>query len=129
MVMGDVLRIEVRCDRYAPKMVRQALERLPALECERDDVLLVASELVANAVRHSHGTAEEMLTVCAQREQERLRISVKDPGLSGQPARLVDRPAEMGGLGLRVVEELSERWGAGRCPEGYEVWAEVPLAA
>lgn len=119
----------VRCDNHAPAVVRRALQELPALDCARDDALLVASELVSNAIRHSDCTESESLTVCAFCEQERLRISVIDPGLSGRPAQVVERPVETGGLGLKVVQELSERWGAERRPEGYEVWAEVGLAA
>ena len=127
--MGDPLRITVRCDSYAPKLVRQALEEIPELDCARDDALLVASELVSNAVRHSQCTEDELLTVCAHCEGDRLQISVLDPGLSGRPAAVVDRPVGMGGLGLKVVQQLSERWGTERRRDGYMVWAEVALAA
>jgi anti-sigma regulatory factor (Ser/Thr protein kinase) len=123
------LRILVRCDSYAPKVVREALEALPEAEPAKDEALLVASELVTNAVRHSECAQEEQLTVSACRAGNRLRISVMDPGHSGRPAQVVDRPPDSGGMGLKVVEELSERWGAERHPGGYEVWAEVPLAA
>jgi anti-sigma regulatory factor (Ser/Thr protein kinase) len=127
-VAGE-LRIMVRCDSYAPKVVRQALERFPEAEQARDEALLVASELVSNAVRHSHCAREEQLKVSACCERDRLRISVVDPGSSGRAARVVQRPPEQGGLGLKVVDELSERWGAQRHQDGYEVWAEVSLAA
>jgi anti-sigma regulatory factor (Ser/Thr protein kinase) len=123
-----VLRITVRCDRYAPQVVRQALHELPGLECARDDALLVASELVTNAVRHSRCSERELLTVEAFCDEDRLSISVIDPGASGGRAEVVTRAPENGGLGLRVVQELAERWGAERGRDGYTVWAEVALA-
>lgn len=124
-----MLRITVRCDRFAPKIVRQALEELPELDCSRDDALLVASELVSNAVRHSHCSEGELLTVRAHCGEECLRISVADPGESNGQAEVVERPPERGGLGLKVVQQLAERWGTERDGDGYTVWAEVALAA
>jgi len=121
--------MKVRCDEHAPKTVRQALQALPELDPVREDVLLVASELVSNAVRHSACPEGELLTVSACCLEQRMRIAVLDPGLSGQQAEVLERPPQSGGLGLRVVQELSERWGAERRQEGYRVWAEVPLAA
>lgn len=123
------LRILVRCNSGAPKVVREALERLPEAEQARDDALLVASELVTNAVRHSQCTHQQELTVCATCHNERLRISVLDPGVSGRAAAVAEPRLEPGGLGLRVVDQLSESWGSERSPDGYEVWAEVSLAA
>ena len=93
------------------------------------DALLVASELVTNAVRHSRCTQSQQLSVWASCGEHRLRIAVLDPGLSDRSAAVVERPAETGGLGLKVVEELSEKWGAERSQDGYTVWAEVALAA
>jgi two-component sensor histidine kinase len=121
--------MQVRCDRHAPRTVRQALEALPELTPAREEVLLVATELVSNAVRHSACPEGELLTVSACCSEERMRIAVVDPGLSGRQAEIRERPPETGGLGLKVVQELSERWGAERRQEGYRVWAEVPLAA
>ncbi len=123
-----MLRISVRCDRYAPKAVRQALEGLAEVECARDDALLVASELVSNAVRHSQCTESQLLTVRACCDEECLRIAVMDPGESGHRAELVDRRPEEGGLGLKVVQKLARKWGAERSSAGYTVWAEMPLA-
>jgi two-component sensor histidine kinase len=119
----------VRCDSYAPKIVREALEALPEAQRAKDEALLVASELVTNAIRHSECSHEDQLMVGACCAEDRLRISVIDPDTSGRPAQVVQRPRPSGGWGLRVVENLCERWGAERHPAGYEVWAEVPLAA
>jgi anti-sigma regulatory factor (Ser/Thr protein kinase) len=90
--------------------------------------MLVATELVTNAVRHSLATADDCLDVRIIQEGERLRISVRDPGTSGRTARMPDQPDAWGGLGLMVVDQLAASWGSQRHSDGYEVWAELRLA-
>jgi anti-sigma regulatory factor (Ser/Thr protein kinase) len=122
----QVLQLNVRCDDRAPAVVRQKIRSLPDLAGAVADAILVASELVTNAVRHSLCTEDDSLTVCVTRDG-RLRIAVIDPGASGQSAEIADRPGELGGLGLKVVEQLAAKWGAERRNEGYRVWAELEL--
>src|SRR5689334_22616059 len=98
--------MSVRCDDLAPTVVRKELRTLPGLGRALRDALLVASELVTNAVRHSLCSEEEFLTVRITRDG-RLRIAVLDPGTSGRRAEIADRPIELGGLGLKVVEQLA----------------------
>ncbi len=96
-----------------------------------EDMRLVATELVGNAVRHSGGDSHHLLEVIVKRDERRLLISVHDPGLSGAEAETQDNSGESsrlepGGWGLRIVARLSERWGAER-PDGYRVWAELAI--
>jgi anti-sigma regulatory factor (Ser/Thr protein kinase) len=116
----------VRCDEFAPAAVREEMTRLSDLGWVLGDAMLVASELVTNAVRHSLCTEDEYLSVLITRDG-RLRISVLDPGRSGRDAEIADRPIELGGLGLKVVEQLATTWGAERHDDGYRVWAELDL--
>jgi anti-sigma regulatory factor (Ser/Thr protein kinase) len=116
----------VRCDEFAPTYVRQEMTRLPDLGCVLEDAMLVASELVTNAVRHFRCTDDEFLSVCITRDG-RLRISVLDPGGSGREAEIADRPIELGGLGLKLVELIASAWGTERRDDGYQVWAELDL--
>jgi len=88
--------------------------------------MLVASELVTNAVCHSLCTQDEFLGVRITRDG-RLRIAVHDPGASGQSAEIADRPIELGGMGLKMVEQLAATWGTERRDDGYRVWAELEL--
>jgi anti-sigma regulatory factor (Ser/Thr protein kinase) len=122
----DLLALEVPCDHDAPAVVRKALAAIDG-GLPVEDGILVASELVSNAVMHSGCTADHDLTIRATVQQDRLVISVHDPGQSGESAtpRRAD-VSEPGGLGLRIVEQLSHRWGAER-PDGYLVWAELPV--
>jgi anti-sigma regulatory factor (Ser/Thr protein kinase) len=124
----DVLHTSVRCDEFAPQAVRQAIANVPDLGWVLGDAMLVASELVTNAVRHSLCREDELLSVSISRDG-RLRISVLDPGGSRTEAKIADRPLDMGGLGLKVVEQLAADWGSERRVDGYRVWAELELPA
>jgi anti-sigma regulatory factor (Ser/Thr protein kinase) len=124
---AQVLSLGVPCDSTAPAVVRAALGRIEGLGSAIGDVLLVASELVTNAVVHSGGSAADVLTVTATVRRGELLISVEDPGRSGQSAQTRPRDdSQPHGLGLRIVEQLASDWGAEHGP-GYRVWAELAL--
>jgi anti-sigma regulatory factor (Ser/Thr protein kinase) len=126
-MVGDSLPICVRCDEFAPAAVREEVAKQFDLGCRLADALLVASELVTNAVRHSHCSRDEYLSVFIS-VNGRVRISVLDPGKSGREAEITDRPIERGGIGLKVVDQLATNWGAERHGHGYRVWAELDLS-
>jgi anti-sigma regulatory factor (Ser/Thr protein kinase) len=123
----ELVSLDIPCDRHAPALVRGALAEFEDDDLSLADGMLVASELVTNAVLHSGCTADHMVSVRARLRRDRLLISVHDPGISGESAepRRSERP-ELGGLGLRVVEQLAQRWGSER-PDGYRVWAELAV--
>ena len=100
------------------------MAELPELGGVRDDAILVASELVTNAIVHSLCTEDDLLDVRVAGDGG-VRISVVDPGASGLSAQIADRPPQLGGMGLKVVENLARQWGSERRPDGYEVWAEL----
>ena len=124
--MADLLDMRVACDELAPAAVREKVRDLRDLDGALDDAMLVASELVTNAVRHSLCAEDEFVTVRVSRNG-RFRIAVVDPGASGQSAVIADRPVELGGLGLKVVEQVAAAWGTERRSDGYRVWAELEL--
>jgi anti-sigma regulatory factor (Ser/Thr protein kinase) len=119
--------LEVRCDAHAPRVVRDSLAAAHDGGWSLEDGLLVASELVTNAVRHSGCLGAHDLRVEIGRRSDSLLISVHDPGLSGDGAEPVrSEHSEPGGWGLQVVERLTLRWGSER-HDGYRVWAELPV--
>jgi anti-sigma regulatory factor (Ser/Thr protein kinase) len=92
-----------------------------------DDLVSVASELVANAIRHNHpGTLHTVLRLSPA--GDRVRIEVADPGrrMPHPIADFADGQAEAG-RGLLMVEALTERWGATPTATGKTVWAEIAL--
>jgi anti-sigma regulatory factor (Ser/Thr protein kinase) len=124
----EVLALEVPCDRDAPGRVRQALLELESLGWVLGDVMLVASELVSNAVVHSGCVDQHLLKVRVWLDDRHLRISVMDPGVSGQEAQIGELRGSPGGWGLRLVDQLASQWGSER-GDGYRVWAEMSLSA
>ncbi len=127
--VSEIFRLEVPCDMHAPRVVRSALAATHDGCWSLEDGLLVASELVTNAVRHSGCESPQTLNVRVARCDGHLLISVQDQGRSGaiaEPANNKRRGS--GGRGLQIIEQLSVRWGAER-PDGYRVWAELPAEA
>jgi anti-sigma regulatory factor (Ser/Thr protein kinase) len=120
----ELMVLDVVCA-HAPARVRAALREIAELEPVREDVILVASELVTNAVMHSGGSAADTIQVRAVRIGEDGLISVDDPGLSNNTPRM--RDADVGpahGHGLRLVDQLACRWGYAR-NRGNRVWAQL----
>lgn len=66
------------------------------------DVQLVASEMVANSVRHAGGSQDDLISVSAQLTDEGVRLEVEDSGLhgTGGVARCPASFEPAGGLGL-----------------------------
>lgn len=126
---GEAANITVRCDELAPVTVRRALASLTDLGWVLGDAMLVATELVTNAVRHSLCHESDELIISVRREQDYVRVSVRDPGRSGTTARSARETDPFGQLGLKIVEQLTARWGSDRGADGYEVWGELPLIA
>jgi hypothetical protein len=92
-----------------------------------DDLLLVVSELVTNAIRHGTGTIEVRVALA----ERHARIEVLDDGGARipEPAALPP-PDAIGGRGLHLVRSASQAWGTGCDARGRTlVWAEVPIAA
>ena len=124
-----LMALTLPCAPSASAAVREELSRIDGLGWILGDVMLVASELVNNAVVHSGGMPYHDLQVSASRHAGRLILSVRDPGLSGGSAEPTSaNNLQVGGWGLRIVEALCERWGEERA-DGYRVWAEIELSA
>jgi len=82
---------------------------------------LLATELVANAVRHVTGTCALELT----HVEGMLRIAVADLG-HGMPDLQVLGPASENGRGLHIVSAFSTAWGVDHLDDGAKlVWAEL----
>jgi anti-sigma regulatory factor (Ser/Thr protein kinase) len=91
----------------------------------RSDVLLLVTELVANAVRHGGVGPDQSLRVELRRWPRRLRVEVVDPGGHFAQVRSRSSTDEPGGWGLVLVERIAARWGVGHGESGTRVWFEV----
>jgi anti-sigma regulatory factor (Ser/Thr protein kinase) len=121
----ELLVLDVGCGPEAPAIARAALRQIEELGAARDDALLVASELVTNAVAHSRGSPADMIQVRAVLIRGDVSISVHDPGLSGETPHLQEPDVmRAGGRGLRIVQQLTRRWGF-ELDRGHRVWAEL----
>jgi anti-sigma regulatory factor (Ser/Thr protein kinase) len=90
------------------------------------DIRLAANELVTNAVRHGRLPATGTIRLSGFATPEVVRLEVEQAS-SAAGARLVspgERDPLSGGHGLRIVNELSSRWGIEEGPPG-RVWFEV----
>jgi anti-sigma regulatory factor (Ser/Thr protein kinase) len=85
-----------------------------------DDLKLVATELVENALVHGRGRIGLRL----ETDGDALRLEVTDEG-ENAAIRIRTQGKETGGWGLVLVDRVAIRWGAF---EGTtHVWAELPL--
>jgi anti-sigma regulatory factor (Ser/Thr protein kinase) len=88
-----------------------------------DDVALVVSELVTNAIVHAH---EEPVLKLRHRGRS-VVVEVADPS-PAEEVRVAASPDPIGGWGLRLVESLATRWGVRPDPQGGKtVWAEFDV--
>ncbi|WP_327287143.1 ATP-binding protein [Streptomyces sp. NBC_01198] len=107
--------------RTAREWTRRHLETLgwSASEPETvDAVLLTVSELVTNAHRHAHSSAQLVLTwdgTC-------LHVSVHDSSPALPSPNLPSADA-LGGRGMFLVDALADTWQARPCPDGKTVTA------
>jgi len=94
-----------------------------------DDVLLVASELVSNAVRHGCGGRpapdRPAVDVGWEVSGEDVVLRVDDPSPT-LPAPLRPDPHRPHGRGLAIVAAVASDWGACPTGAGKQVWARVP---
>jgi anti-sigma regulatory factor (Ser/Thr protein kinase) len=85
------------------------------------DLLLAASELVTNAIRHGDAPIELRL----RQIPDGIVLEVHD-GSSVLPARSEPAPDASNGRGLYLVEAVSSSWGVRPTGNGKSIWCVVP---
>ncbi|MFF9123073.1 ATP-binding protein [Streptomyces sp. NPDC014889] len=106
----------------ARKLVRTALAAW-YLEDLEDTAILVVSELVANAVKH---TKSRLIRVVISRPNERfVRVGVVDKARVMPELPKPDEDLPTSGRGLLLVDALAECWGTDPHRWGKQVWAEL----
>ncbi|GAA2270071.1 MULTISPECIES: ATP-binding protein [Kitasatospora] len=85
---------------------------------------LLAGELMANAVRHTGGRT---VSVRLSRRPGWLRMEVRDSSRALPCLVLAEPGGSEHGHGIKLVDALSERWGADLLPRGKGVWLELKI--
>ena len=108
--------------RYAADFVSDLLP--PA---RSDEVVLMVSELVGNAVRHGEPEADGLIGIRLQADDSAIRVAVVD-GAPEFTLESLDLDGANGRrhFGLRMVDKLADRWGLSL--DGKKaIWFEVDL--
>jgi anti-sigma regulatory factor (Ser/Thr protein kinase) len=129
---GSISSIE-RGRRFDPKPrnVRAAREfvadalRDQGFAGDYDTVLLLASELVTNAVRHAATPFEITVEVA----HDRVKVAVIDGDRDHGPRVRHPSPDDTNGRGLLLVDQLAAVWGSDRTGGGKAVWFTLPSTA
>jgi anti-sigma regulatory factor (Ser/Thr protein kinase) len=107
-------------DPAAARRARLALREARLPEDLQHTVDLLATELIANCVRHAQLDPWDRITFAARFLGDFVRVEVHDPGPGFDPVRA----REGKGFGLRMVDKLASRWGV-EGGNGVRVWFEV----
>ncbi|WP_405141040.1 ATP-binding protein [Sphaerisporangium sp. NBC_01403] len=91
-----------------------------------DDVVLLVSELMTNAVLHSDSRGGGPVSITLLECGQAIRVTVRDAGSDSRP-RVSDDLCGEGGRGLFLVEEISQCWGTYEDETGRAVWCEVKV--
>jgi len=124
----SVASLPVRHDPASAAVVRHELaadlRRLNVAPACIDDVILVASELVSNAVRHGSPVAARKIDVTWDFESGGVIVRVED-GSERQPQPRRPGARQPDGRGLAIVAAIADSWGVEATPRGKRVWARV----
>jgi anti-sigma regulatory factor (Ser/Thr protein kinase) len=103
-------------------MARGAIRELIAEEAPNQllaDAILLASELIANSLRHVEHPEGSRIELVINLSVERLRVEVQNDG----PGYIWDKGSAPVGHGLSIVDALSDRWGISYGPT--RAWFEI----
>jgi anti-sigma regulatory factor (Ser/Thr protein kinase) len=125
---ASAISVELALDVRSGWLARRSLEPLREWMTPQDfeDLRLVVTELVTNAVRHGgrEGTLR-LLVRCLPRLVE-VRVSSSDGAT--EPVVVYEPQAGGGRLGLRIVDQLAEDWGVDHSTGSTTVWVRLPRA-
>lgn len=126
---GNLATARFSPEAAAPRQARRFVaETLVHWSCDGliDDVGLLTSELVTNAVIHA-GTPVE-LTMCRTDGGVRVEVADEDPQSLEHALRQRRRRGATTGRGLAMVGALAPRWGVTLASRGKSVWFELGTA-
>uniref|UniRef100_UPI003F494FE1 ATP-binding protein n=1 Tax=Nonomuraea sp. CA-252377 TaxID=3240003 RepID=UPI003F494FE1 len=90
-----------------------------------DDVILVVSELAANAIEHCGQRDCGRIAVQVAHLDDVVQIDVRDGGGAGMPQLRHAGEDATTGRGLFLVDSLALTWGSSRDESGTHVWCTI----
>jgi two-component sensor histidine kinase len=90
----------------------------------RDEVLLLVTELVTNAVRHANAGSDRAVRVELSRLSDRVKVAVFDGGAGFTAGPPAERD-EADGWGLVLVDRVADRWAITPTAQGTCAWFEL----
>jgi anti-sigma regulatory factor (Ser/Thr protein kinase) len=91
-----------------------------------DDVLLLTSEVVSNAIRHGAKEPSQEIVLRLERGEHNVRVEVVNDGPGFTPSPPFQPTEERdGGYGLYLVNHLARSWGVDREGDRTSVWFDV----
>jgi anti-sigma regulatory factor (Ser/Thr protein kinase) len=112
------------CGPAVAAQVRRAIAELAATgrlpDRLADDLALIATEMVTNAVRAS----ARRVSVVVDGAPPDIRIVVEDDA-PGVPHAAHAQEQDVAGRGLHIISAVAREWGYRPTPEGKAVWARV----
>lgn len=90
-----------------------------------EETVLLVSELVGNAVRHT-GAQTFGLRMRLLPGRGCIRVELRDPS-RGLPCLMPVQELDVSGRGLFLVDEFSHRWGVDLEPHGKSTWFEMRI--
>lgn len=107
----------------ARSALRRLLDEAGVAQDVRETAVLLATEMVTNAVEHGGGSS--YLDATVRPDVVRLEVSDESTRLP-TPSESVDDLDERG-RGLLLIAAMSSAWGAERRARGKTVWCEIGL--
>jgi anti-sigma regulatory factor (Ser/Thr protein kinase) len=122
------VELELEHDVQAPALARAEIAGC-CRELELDgslcqSLILLVSEVVSNAVRHSSGDPNAPVGLVASFGERTIRVTVTDAG-EGFIPRPRDPARTHDGYGLYLLEKVADRWGV-QSRGDTKVWFELP---
>jgi len=127
------LGVELELERnvQAPALARaEVADRCRELELEAplcQSLILLVSEVVSNAVRHSAADPQQPISMQVFFGERKIRVMVTDAGKGFTP-RPRDPERTSGGYGLYLLEKVADRWGVDSRGD-TKVWFELARGA
>jgi anti-sigma regulatory factor (Ser/Thr protein kinase) len=107
------------------RSVSAALQEAGVSESDASDAALIASELVANAVRHAPALPTGHLVVDWSLSAESYTIAITDGGAVDKLSIPETNAWDTSGRGLSIVAAVSDAWGVTRGEGSTTVWARA----